>query len=109
MTVSGLVSLSTFISNIIHVRIHKGFIVFGGRGERWCSYITVEQEASQSRGERAYRARLIEQHLVRVNEKLCRLCLQRAARLPDKVVIATNEENARRSDYVNAITRIMHF
>lgn len=63
--------------------IHKGFIVFRGRGQELVSYITVELAKEEGGGGRqvecrhginsgeTYRAWLIEQHLVRVNEKLC--------------------------------------
>lgn len=68
----------------------------------------VESRDGISSGE-TYRAWLIEQHLVRVNERLRRLCLQRATSSPDKAIIAINEENTGRLDYANVIMRIMHF
>lgn len=48
--------------------------MFGGGGEIQVLYITAERRAGRTQGRRGggetYRARLIEQHLVRVNEKL---------------------------------------
>lgn len=68
------VYLPPLILSIFHVKTHKGFIVFGGGGEIQVLYITAERRAGRTRGRRGggetYRARLIEQHLVRVNEKL---------------------------------------
>lgn len=48
--------------------------MFGGGGEIQVLYITAERRAGRTQGQRGggetYRVRLIEQHLVRVNEKL---------------------------------------